>query len=337
MAVPIFYWENQMHVEVCFPIISQCLECDTETQVFTKNRLWINYIASLCIFKLVRMFDDFDTYFYEAVIEPYYDYIGRKGKNEYGRSLDLKLALASATSLFHLREHLPNGYEISKREFEKNCLEYALIADVVNASKHKKIDRNDPQLTNSKQIIEQVVSTLYVDEQGEYTHQDKLVVVILNSGEKVHLHDLLYKTIQAWSVYLHSQGLICNSYELAQPRSKTFYSREECKCLDLSIVSGLPFKMQMQLLKYDYQKGKVEPFDLTGVEVSMNVYKPIEFELTVTNSESGESASSTITLTGEETRFLRNLLGDQERQDFIDSLEYVQDEYKQLCLSLKNT
>jgi hypothetical protein len=40
----IVFQKSQMH----YLSHLNCLECDTETQVFTKNRLWINSTASLC-------------------------------------------------------------------------------------------------------------------------------------------------------------------------------------------------------------------------------------------------------------------------------------------------
>ncbi|MUK71503.1 hypothetical protein GNP76_19165 [Aliivibrio fischeri] len=283
------------------------------------------------------MFDDFDIYFYEAVIEPYYDYIGRQNNNEYGRSLDLKLALISATSLFHLREHLPKSCVISRTKFEQICPEYSLIADVVNASKHRKIDRNTPQLSHSKQIIERVVTTIYKDEQGEYSHNDKFVVIILNNGKEVYLHDLLYLTIKAWNSYLQSKGIICENYTISAPKIKSHYSRIECNGLNLSLISGFPFNMEMQLLRYDYQKNKAVPVDLTGSEIKMKVYKPITFELSATDSDSGKSASSSVTLTTEDSRYFNNLDTDEERKGFLESLLYVKHEYIKLYSSLKNT
>lgn len=283
------------------------------------------------------MFSDFDTYFYEAIIEPYYAYIGRQNENEYGRSFDVKLALISATSLFHLREHLPEAGAISRNQFEKICPEYSLLADIVNASKHRIIDRNNPQLSHSKQIIERVVVTIYRDEQGEYSYSDKVVVIVLNNGKEVYLHDLLYQTINAWISYLQSKDIISKSCIISAPKTKSHYSRVECNGLNISLVSGLPFKMDMQLLRYDYQQNRVIPVDLTEAEIEMKVYKPISFELSVTDPDSGKSASSSVTLTAEDSRYFNNLDTDDERQRFLESLQYVKDKYLKLYSSLKNT
>lgn len=281
------------------------------------------------------MFNDFETYFYESVIVPYYEYIGRKNDSRYGRSLDLKLALISASSLFHLREHLPSGHEISRRKFEKICPEYALIADVVNVSKHKTISRNNPQLSNASQIFERITITMYEDELGEYSFSDKAILLTLNDGNDVFLHGLLYIVLQAWNEFLFSEGVISKTYNIEQPIEVPFHTREECSGLDLSLVSGFLFKVSMQLLKYDQKLGKAFPVDLSDAKMEMNVYKPQEIELTAINESTGISASTIVILTVEDTKALCKLKTEDETQNFISELRYVQDEYEKLCLSLK--
>ncbi|MFA4741240.1 hypothetical protein RAR94_07320 [Vibrio vulnificus] len=287
--------------------------------------------------QVIDMFDDFDTYYYEAILEPYYKYVGRKGLNTYGRSVDIKLAIASASSLFHLREHLPEEHSISRAKFQKICPEYALIGDVVNASKHKKIERNSPQITNSNQISERVVTTIYEDEQGKYSHQDKLVVINLNDGNTVYLHELLYKTLKAWNGYLTKVGILTKTYEILEPISKPYYTRAECEGLDISLVSGLPFKMEMQVLEYNYEKNKALPLDLTDADIQMRIYKPVEFEISATNKSSGETLSKIVCLTSEDSKVFMGLNSDEEKQKFVSSLHYVKEEFDNLCLSIKNT
>ncbi|MGR5282204.1 hypothetical protein [Photobacterium damselae] len=282
------------------------------------------------------MFDDFETYYYEAILEPYYKYIGRKGLNSYGRSVDIKLAIASASSLFHLREHLPEELRISRIKFQKLCPEYALIGDVVNASKHKKIERNSPQITNSNQISERVVITIYADDKGNYSHQDKLVVISLNDGNTVYLHELLYRTLKAWNCYLFQAGILTKTYEILEPISKPYYTRDECEGLDISLVSGLPFKMEMQVLKYNYEEKKALPLDLTDSDIQMTIYKPVEVEISATNESSGEMLSTMVRLTSEDSKVFKGMNSYEEKQKFVSSLDYVKEEFDNLCLTIKN-
>ena len=86
------------------------------------------------------MFDDLTAYYHENVVASFIEYLDICNDGVAGRSRDLRAALAAASALFHLREHLPTG-SLSRTDVERFCPDYALLGDVVNASKHKALHR----------------------------------------------------------------------------------------------------------------------------------------------------------------------------------------------------
>lgn len=90
------------------------------------------------------MFDDIAAYYHEAVVAAFVEYRDTSKNGLAGRSRDLRGALAAASALFHLREHLPSPIALSRAAVERLCPDYALLGDVVNASKHKSLLNNTP-------------------------------------------------------------------------------------------------------------------------------------------------------------------------------------------------
>lgn len=62
------------------------------------------------------------------------------------------------------------------------CPDYALLRDVVNASKHRHLTRGGEQIVSADSIRELLVVTTYQDEQGEYRNAAKSIEITLIDG-----------------------------------------------------------------------------------------------------------------------------------------------------------
>lgn len=271
------------------------------------------------------MFDNFENYYYENIIVPYYEYMEQKNTNLYGRSRDLKLAIICASNLFHLREHLPIEKSLSYNEVVNLCPEYKLIADISNVSKHNIIDRNEPKISKAKQITEKVIYIKYTDNDGDYTYTDKVICVKLNNGKEFFLHLLLYKIIKFWNNYLFKEKLIFKEYRFRKPKEKIFRTRDECKGMDIEMLKGYDFDMSMQFLKFNNQTKTIEPVDLTDTTINLRVFKPkpLEVDVKLVNHKTCKKVQGSIALTIEDTQTYEKLKTEQERREFVQNLQYV--------------
>jgi len=252
---------------------------------------------------IIKMYNDFQTYYYENIIVPYYDYIDEKQKGNFGRSNDIKKAIDCASKLYHLREHL--SLQLVDEDIVDLCPTYKTIQDITNISKHKTLTRGTPEISSANQISELIIITIFKDDKGEFSDSDKVVQIIKNNGTKLFLHDILYKVVCFWDKYLYNNGLINKE---SKPKAPTpigkVKRRYECKNLDLTVVQKMNFKMSMQMMKWDYEKNKAIPIDLTGKTVEFKVYKPKKPKLTpniqIKNKKTGEISSLDINLTEED-------------------------------------
>lgn len=205
------------------------------------------------------MFKDIETYFITNVLQNFNDLRARLKEKEYGQDKDIRLAINCATSLYHLREHLPEN--LSWKKVNDECPEYSLLGDVVNVSKHGSISRYNPQVTSADSIEERIVITEYYDKEGIYNDAEKEVVVHLDNGEVVDLEILIIQVLNYWIDKLAGYGVELDKMEplkKSQPVSRDQASND----LDMSYFGGLGFTSKYVLMKYDYELGKRVPIDI---------------------------------------------------------------------------
>lgn len=276
------------------------------------------------------MFDDLATYYYENVVSSFTEYYDICNNGSAGRSRDLRAALNAASALYHLREHLP-GKVPSRANIERLCPEYAILGDVVNASKHKVLKSPTPHgaslVNNAENLREKIIFIEYEDEAGKYRYVQKTVVVQLTDGLERSLLEILTNVINFWESYMLSLGVLKKARVYTYDSGIRFRSRTECDVTNINfeMVQGLRFKQTMQFLKFDNATGKAEPFDFTGSNVRFRVYAPryiIELALQIDASE--KKYRTEITLTQEESIILSSMSDDQERRTYINNLPAVQ-------------
>jgi hypothetical protein len=265
------------------------------------------------------MFQNLNQYFTENVLTEYKNYVKQRKNNKSGFSEDIKHGLRSASALFHFREHFPDELRLTRNQLEKICPNFKLLADVVNVSKHGTLDRNSPQVTDSKNIFEEIVSTTYFDNKGEFQHIQKEVITKLDSGEEVVLFELLTEIMNMWIDQLKSKGLFLELstfliYSKKLPRRNK--NSGQLNILTNRSFYGRRFKLQ----KYNYDLKRIEPVDLTNANISMKFYKktiPVEISI--------------IPKDGNETRKIEMELTQRE----VNKIEAIKDKDRQLSELLK--
>ena len=250
------------------------------------------------------MFDDLAAQFYDDVVQSYLDYRSTREGLSDGRSKDMRLALSSATSLFHFREHLPDSIRKTKAETITLCPEYRYIADITNIAKHRKLTDKKAVITSVDDLTELSLCIEYEDDEGRYTNMQKIVLVKI-SGDDVDIINLLTKVMNFWGNTLFKAGVI-HSYtdftipndpkNIIVPRDKVNVGWGE------TIVPGLRFSVALQLMKYNDEKKIAEPVNLDGGSMNLSVYKeaPRYHMDIVTTIPTGDKLTLTIDLDEEE-------------------------------------
>lgn len=253
------------------------------------------------------MFDDVASHFHESVIVAYEEYLKEKGTPKSGRSRDLKLGLVVASALYHFREHLRPPHTIEEKTVVGICPDYGLLRDIVNASKHGKLTRGNPNLGCAEDIEEVVVILELADSDGIYRHVEKSVEMTLLDGTRRRLHDVLRNVINYWIGELTGRGLITARPEY-EDTPFVAPTREECGChedgaakLDIEVVQGLRFQQKMQLQRFQ-----------TTINVSLS------------HSETGQCMQREVSLSIEESTRLSRCGSDEERSTLVQTFDSIQ-------------
>lgn len=284
------------------------------------------------------MFDDLTAYYHENVVSSFIEYRDICNDGVAGQSRDLRAALSAASALFHLREHLPTR-SLSRAAVERLCPDYALLGDVVNASKHKALSSMTPHgaplVTDAEKLGEELIFIEYEDEAGAYRYVQKAVVVKLTDGSKRNLLEVLTNVINFWEGHMVTLGVLSTVRVFTHDTDIRYRTRTECEAnrLNFELVRGHRFHQTMRLLRFDKATGKAKPIDLSGSEVKFRIYKPeYEIELSLTHDATGETFKTEITLTEEESLILSRMSSDEERQTYVDGLPAAQAALHQLAV-----
>jgi len=282
------------------------------------------------------VFDDLTAYYHENVVSSFIEYRDICNDGTAGRSRDLRAALTAASALFHLREHLPTG-SLSRADVEHLCPDYALLGDVVNASKHKALNSKTPHgaplVTDAENLGEQLMFIEYEDEAGAYRYIQKAVVVKLSDGLERNLLEILTNVINFWEGYMLTLGVLSKTRVFTHNADIRYRTRTECEAnrLNFELVQGHRFHQTLRLLRFDKSTGKAKP--LSGSDVKFRIYKPkYDIELSLTHDASGKTFKTEITLTEEESFILSHMSSDEERQAYVDGLPAAQAALQQLAV-----
>jgi hypothetical protein len=272
------------------------------------------------------VFDDLAGLFYESVGAAYSVYAESRDNAKAGRNNLLRTAIEVATALFHFREHLPAQLARTRAQTVFECPDYRLIADVTNVAKHKSLTRNTsegaPLVSSAEDIHELIVITQYEDEAGGYSDVRVQVVVNCDDGLTRNLDSAIVSVLNYWGGILSASGTVAYvpRKPMEEPGSR-FIARTDAKSIDFEIIKGLRFASHMQLRKFNANEGRSDPVDLTGSDISFNIYAPsYVFDVIVTPTAGGPSFTCSLELTKEQSLAFHGLKTDSERTDFLKAL-----------------
>lgn len=279
------------------------------------------------------MFENERKYFLENIIPAFEDFLNFRGQNEWGENQLLRLGLIAAESLFDFREHLSTDIQLTRPEVEALNSDYKIVADIVNAKKHKTIDRNNPIVTNAEQIYEMLVFTFFKDEQGEYLYPQLDVFVKLNNGQELLLLPLFDSVIHMWERKLIEWGIV-KKIRLPEINLNTIKTRVEAEQREApaKIHQGEAYDWIMKFQKYNYEKGIIEPIDISKDRVELKVLKlPDSIPLTM-QTRTGESVDIKIPLSITQAEEYIKLQSKEKKEHYINDLIKVDPEIKKMIL-----
>lgn len=264
--------------------------------------------------------------FYNNVVVAYDGYATNRDSDISGRSSQMRTAIEAATALFHFREHLPAEHAKTRSQVVDECLDYRLVADVVNAAKHRVLTRDTsegPPLVNSVGDFEELtVITEYEDDEGNYTDARTVVNINCSDGVCRSLDNALTTVLNYWGGELKRLKILNYSpREIPEVPGTRFVSRAEARAANLELVQGLQWRKSFQFLRFDMTKGRSEPVDLSDKEVTWRVFKPAySVDVTVTPPEGGSPIRCSVKLTEEQSEVFLGLATEVEREAFIRSI-----------------
>ena len=266
------------------------------------------------------MFDDLNAHFHENLVASYLRYREIREDTKAGLSRDVQAATVSATALYHLREHLPPAFAMSRAQVAALCPDYDLLGDISNVSKHAQLTRGAPKVSRSQDLQEVVVITEFSDSQGTFTDARKLVTVKLDDGTEREVFEIVTNVINFWGQELTRLGVLngFNPFPLPDSPGTRLLLREEARRLDLEMMQGVRFSLRQRLQRYNQTKGCAELVDPTKHNLTFCIYKPnITLDLSLTHNESGEQHHFSIPLTEEQAKTFEALPTDDRKQEFI--------------------
>jgi len=273
------------------------------------------------------MFDDFNAFYGENVVDTYIAYRDTSTDGVAGRSRDLREAVVAASALFHLREHLPSAHLITRSQAEQLCPDYALLGDLVNAAKHASVTKNTPHgaplVAQASDLRERILLVEYEDADGFYRFPQKQVIVKLTDGTERNLLDVLTNVLNFWETKLAADGVLKSARVFMHDNKPRYRTREECSAakLNFEIVQGRRFMQSMQLLRWNPAAARADPVDLKGGKLHFSIYKPkYDFELALTHEASGKEFRTTVELTEEESQIMTSLESAAERAVYASGL-----------------
>lgn len=260
--------------------------------------------------------EELAAYFYNHVFLAYDEYVTVKHDGEMFNGRDRRVSLNAATALYHLREHVPHDLRKSRAALAKQCPDYDLLGDIVNAAKHNNLTLGQPQVISSEKIVEVLVCTTLSDQDGEYAHHEKAVEVELVDGSTRDLYDVLTNAVNMWLNELHRIGAIDQREPLRMRRIFPI-SRDDAVSASLGLTKGYRWQQRFRMQRYDADSGEVVPVDLSSYEkLTFTIKKPPTFTIEL-NDASGVQTSSELQLTAEQASTLKKIGDPDRRREYL--------------------
>ncbi len=268
------------------------------------------------------MYGDVRKLFIESIMFMVDDLINFYETGGFGKNQLLIKAVNVATALYHLREHLPSQFLMTRSQVESLCSDYGLLGDIVNLSKHHKLDRGNPQISSSSQIIEQIEITNYSDDQGDYFYPQLEIILELDDRSRKYLIDVILSVYEFWYNKFEDFGIAKFSKQI--PHIERGYKtriESEQKQIDFSIISGETFNLNLQIFNWLDNEKTRRPMDLSGHSMELQVRElPESVPITIKIEELNINFDFDIPLNKEQSKHYIKIEKEDDRLIFLNQI-----------------
>jgi hypothetical protein len=287
------------------------------------------------------MFDDLHAYFQENVRVAYRELKTHLAEPRVGKSIDLRSAVGACEALFHLREHLPDAYLLSRAKAEEKCPDLALVGDIANVSKHRAATKLTPHgaplITSATQLKEVMSITQYEDAEGEYRCISKQVVAELADGTLADVMRALTNVLNFWESYLAEVGVLKAVTAHAYDDGLGFQPRPpNATQPTLEISRGVRFRQTLRLMKFNPNTGRAEPMPLPeGARVRMRIRDRPRYRIDITlrHEQSGREFTRTVTLTAGESEAL-DAASEENYEELLKGCDSMKSGFSELATDI---
>jgi hypothetical protein len=267
--------------------------------------------------------EEFRAYFHDSVVLAYDEYVKKRNSESAGQNADLRAATNAIEHLYHVREHLPDEVSATWKEIRDRSNDYALLGDIANALKHKKLTKGKPRLTRSKNIYEETVVTSFKDSKGTYSHAETVVMAKLDDGTRYDVLDILTNVMNMWLLYLHEVGFSKKKPKLFSLRDPhKVVKRKDRRNHNFAMTKGTELTKRFRMQRFNYDTGKVEPINLTGSDVVFRVYrKPLRVvDLRAISPSGDNSLNFRIVFSDEDDEKFGKLKTKKSKGEFVKNI-----------------
>jgi hypothetical protein len=246
-------------------------------------------------------------FFVQNVRVAYDDFMDARRHPTFGEHDLLRLGIAAAVTLYHFREHLTPQPIVPSSD-------YAILRDVANISKHKRL-----------------IIARYEDGQGPYHHSWVDVGVDLRNGAKRLLADALFNVMGLWRRWLRDEGIIPGLADPASIQLPRFVERASATSVPFKNVAGEGRHWEWAFLEYDAASDELRPRDLAGCQITFRAWQaPRSVDMTFTFPAHNVAVDVAVPLTEEQgVRFMR--LTEAEREAYVVSIVLESAELKRMA------
>lgn len=211
---------------------------------------------------------------------------------------------------------------MSRKDVEADCPEFALIANVTNASKHHTLHRGKPKFRDVSAIDEIVMATEYVGDGAPYTDCFTRVLVELADGSKADLDVAITEVLNYWSNLLSVAGYFKYSARTLPPSiTRKRVRRQEARQINFELVRSIDFEAKMVFTRYDLEKDAYVGCDLTDAEMSMEIRKPQIYVLDVIINHPAQEICISLEMTEQESLNFRQAQTEEARREFLAAFQ----------------
>lgn len=278
-----------------------------------------------------KSIEKFRAYFHDTVILAFDYYIKQRNNGLAGRNADLRAVTNAAEHLYHVREHLPEEFSITRKEMCSRIADYALLGDIANALKHKKLTMGNPRLTDSDNIYEEIIVTKFKDKKGIYSHAETVVIARLDDGTCRDVVYILTNVMNGWETYFYEVGISSKMPNLFPVRNPNkIVKRKDARNPNFSLTKGLELTKRYMFQEFNYANGKMEPVNLAESDIELRVYqKPSRIaDLQFIHHDASKSLNFRLIFSEDDEMNFDKLKTKKSQEEFVKNLIQVRKERK---------